>query len=133
LKHPIVIFDGVCNLCNGAVQFIIKFDKGQNLRFASFQSPEMASFLASKNISSIEPQTILFLKDGSIFDKSRAIYEILDYLPRLKFLRFLFFLPETFNNKIYDFVARNRYRVLGKRDTCMLPTENQKKLFEIEI
>jgi predicted DCC family thiol-disulfide oxidoreductase YuxK len=133
LKNPIVIFDGVCNLCNGAVQVIIKYDKNQALRFASFQSAEIADFLNSKNIKSIDPETILFLKEGQIFDKSKAVYEILGFLPNLKFLRVLFFLPETLNNKIYDFIARNRYRFFGKKDECMLPNESQKKLFEIEI
>jgi predicted DCC family thiol-disulfide oxidoreductase YuxK len=133
LNHPIVIFDGVCNICNGAVNFIIKYDKAQNLRFASFQSSAIASFLLSKNIRSIDPESILFLKNGLVFEKSKAIYEILGFLPNLKFLRILFFLPDGFNDLIYDFVARHRYRIFGKKDTCMVPTESQKKLFEIEI
>jgi predicted DCC family thiol-disulfide oxidoreductase YuxK len=115
------------------VQFIIKYDKEQNLRFASFQSPEIANFLHSKNIKSIDPETILFVKNGVIFDKSEAIFEILTFLPRLKFLRILFFLPLGFNNIMYDFIARNRYRFFGKKDVCMMPTQNQKKLFEIDI
>jgi predicted DCC family thiol-disulfide oxidoreductase YuxK len=133
LENPIVIFDGVCNLCNGAVRFLIKHDKYQNLRFASIQSPGIQDFLSKRGISSLEPESILLYKNGEIFDKSIAIYEILNYLPNLKFLKILFFLHKNVNDRIYNFVARNRYRFFGKKNECMLPSSNQKHLFITEL
>ena len=129
MGRKIVVFDGVCNLCNRAVAFLIKYDTNQSLQFASFQSPEIASYLLTKNIEVLEPQSMLFIHDDQIFDKSDAVYELLNYIPRLKFLRILFFLPSTINHKIYNFVAKYRYRIFGRSNQCMIHTPNMSHRF----
>ncbi|MCG3166880.1 MAG: hypothetical protein POELPBGB_02663 [Bacteroidia bacterium] len=130
LNHPVILFDGVCNLCNSSVQFIIKRDKKNIFRFASIQSEfgqrVIKRFgLADKNIDSI----ILFEND-SVKIKSDAVIKIARQLGGIYSLLYVFnIIPEFIRNSVYDIIARNRYQWFGKKESCMIPTPDLKKLF----
>jgi predicted DCC family thiol-disulfide oxidoreductase YuxK len=129
----VILFDGVCNLCNGAVLFVIKRDKKAKFSFASLQSTFGQIQLKKYGLSSDELSTIVLLKDGRIFTKSTAALEIAKNLDGL-WPAFYFFriVPPLIRNFVYDFIAQNRYRWFGKREACMIPTPELKARF-IEI
>ena len=126
----IVIFDGVCNLCNWSVQFIIKRDPKAVFKFASLQS-EFGTAVAQKyRLSSENPESVLLLKDGELLSKSSAVLAITAELNGIwKFLAVFRFLPQGIRDRIYDWIANNRYQCFGKRDECMTPTEETKTRF----
>ncbi|MFK7951184.1 MAG: thiol-disulfide oxidoreductase DCC family protein [Saprospiraceae bacterium] len=129
-NHPIILFDGVCNLCNGAVQFIIERDKKRLFRFASLQSDIGKQYQAKAGLSTDSIDTILLVEDGQIYQKSSAALRIARKLDGLWSLLFIFIIvPPFIRNRVYDFIARNRYRWFGKQDSCWLPTPDLKVLF----
>ncbi|SEF97579.1 thiol-disulfide oxidoreductase DCC family protein [Flavobacterium urumqiense] len=127
----IILFDGVCNLCDSAVQFIIKHDKKDVFRFVALQSnlgKEIIKYIGidAKNIDSI----ILYQPGIAYYYKSEAALEIAKNLGEIFYFAKLFsILPTSFNNYIYDYVAKNRYRWYGKKDACLIPTEEIKAKF----
>lgn len=126
----VILFDGVCNLCNGFVQFVIKEDHHSVFRFASLQSDYAKKLLSetSPEISETD-SVILVTQNGELLVKSDAALAVLKELPRFSWLYFLRFLPVTFRNLLYDFIARNRYRWFGKKEECMIPTPELRSLF----
>ena len=127
-KPPVIIFDGICNLCCGWVQFLIRRDKNARFRFASLQSQTGESILNSFNLSN-KIKTIVYLKDNQCFQESSAVLEILkDLGDAWKVFILLKLIPRTIRDTIYRLIARNRYILFGKRATCFLPTwDNQKR------
>ena len=130
---PIIFFDGVCNLCNGAVLFVIRHDKSARFTFVSLQSTFGQEKLKQFGLSSDQLNTIVLLSKGQIFTKSSAALEISKNLDGL-WPAFYFFkiVPRFIRNFFYDFIAQNRYRWFGKQDACMIPTPELKARF-IEI
>ena len=129
-KNPIVIFDGVCNLCNWAVQFIIKRDSQGVFKFTSAQSEIGQDLLARFNIREVEPKSVFLLKEGKLLEKSTAALEIVALLDGFwKYLVALRLIPRPLRDAVYDFIAKNRYGWFGKRDQCMVPTEALKERF----
>lgn len=127
----IILFDGVCNLCNNAVNFIIEHDKKDVFRFASLQS-EIGKELTSKR--GIDPKvidSIVLIEPGvAYFQKSTAALEISkDLSGGYSFLSYLSIFPEVIRNGIYDLIANNRYKWFGKKDACMIPTRELKAKF----
>nr|WP_314896795.1 DUF393 domain-containing protein [uncultured Flavobacterium sp.] len=129
----IILFDGVCNLCNTAVQFIIKHDKKDVFRFVALQSDlgqKIIKYIGidEKNIDSI----ILYQPGIAYYYKSEAVLEIAKDLGGIFYLGTLFTIfPTSFNNYIYDYIAKNRYKWYGKKESCMIPTkELQAKFLE---
>jgi predicted DCC family thiol-disulfide oxidoreductase YuxK len=127
LDH-IVFFDGICNLCNGIVRFLIRFDKKRILHFSSLQSDFATNFLDSDN-KSINPETILFYQNGVIFQKSDAALQIIKYLPYFKILNYLKYIPKSIRNRIYDLIATNRYTLFGKRAKCRMTNNSGSSRF----
>ena len=124
--HPIVLFDGVCNLCNGAVQFIIERDKHQHFRFASLQSGFGQQYQQQVG----EVDSILLVDHGKIYQKSSAALRIARKLDGLwPMLFILIIIPPFIRDFVYDIIARNRYRWFGKKESCWLPTPDLKALF----
>jgi predicted DCC family thiol-disulfide oxidoreductase YuxK len=120
---PLVLFDGVCNLCNGAVLFLIRQDRLAKLTFASLQSAYGRHQLVQFNWPTDRLNTMLLIKEGKIFHKSNAILEIAFSLPGLWPIFYVFkIVPAFIRDFIYDFVAKNRYSWFGKKDECMIPT-----------
>lgn len=123
-NQPILLFDGVCNLCNGFVQFIIRRDSLQLFRFSSLQSGTGTRVLQyiAEDAGSVPDSLILLYKDR-YYTKADAAIKIASLLGGgWHLLRAGYILPRRLRNAIYDFVARNRYKWYGKRDECMLPT-----------
>ena len=128
-KH-IVLFDGVCNLCNGAVLFIIKRDKKDRFRFAALESDLGKELLARHNIDPSKIDSIVLISGDSAFAKAGAALRIAKYLTGLwPLLYSLVIIPKFIADAVYDFIARNRYKWFGKKDSCMIPTPELKSKF----
>ncbi|MBQ4819290.1 thiol-disulfide oxidoreductase DCC family protein [Aquimarina sp. MMG016] len=126
---PIVLFDGVCNLCNGWIRFILKREKNQSYRFASLQS-ETAKKLLHKNYSSQNLSSIILIDNGTVYQKSDAILRIcrnLNYPWNM--ISILLIVPVVLRNLAYDFIAINRYRWFGKQQQCEVLSPEQKFRF----
>lgn len=126
----IILFDGVCNLCNSSVDFILKHDRNNVFKFASQQSEIGQNFLKEKKQMHNELGTIVLIDENEIYTKSSAVLKILSYLKGYpKLLSILKILPKSITDFFYDKIAQNRYKLFGKRDTCRLPTEEEKSKF----
>jgi predicted DCC family thiol-disulfide oxidoreductase YuxK len=122
---PIILFDGVCNLCNGWVQFIIKRDARALFRFAALQSRAGQRILTQYGLCPQLLDSMVLIDAGSVFTKSDAVLRIVGYLPGMwPLLGLLRIVPRWLRNGAYDRIAENRYRWFGKKDACMLPTGN---------
>jgi predicted DCC family thiol-disulfide oxidoreductase YuxK len=124
-EGPIVLFDGVCNLCNGAVQFIVDHDRTQRLRFASLQSDKGRALLQAHGVPIPEgdPDTMIMLEGGIARSRSTAAVHIARHLTFPWRLAWVFvIIPAFLRDLVYRFVAANRYRVFGKSNECRVPT-----------
>jgi predicted DCC family thiol-disulfide oxidoreductase YuxK len=123
LKKNILLFDGVCNLCNGAVQFIIKRDRKNLLQFASLQSDAGQKLLGKFGLPAAEFHSLILIQGDHYFMKSAAVLKIARQLGSVWKVFYAFIIvPRPVRDFFYDMVARSRYRVFGKRDECMVPT-----------
>jgi predicted DCC family thiol-disulfide oxidoreductase YuxK len=128
--HNLVLFDGVCNLCNGAVQFIIKRDPQQKFRFASLQSAVAQQYIKSLSLTGPALYSIILIKKGRAYDRSSAVLEIARDLSGLWSTVYVFkIIPAFIRDVLYSWVAKNRYRFFGKKDECMIPTADLKARF----
>ncbi|NJB35712.1 thiol-disulfide oxidoreductase DCC family protein [Croceivirga sp. JEA036] len=127
----IILFDGVCNLCNGAVQFIIKQDKRSVFKFASLQSEIGKQLTKEHGIDTELLDSIILIEPGiAYYSKSTAALEIMKSFGGIWNLTRLFtVLPEGFRDIVYDFIAKNRYKWFGKKDACMIPTPELQSRF----
>lgn len=123
LHNPIIFFDGVCNLCNNAVQFIIRHDKQKIFLFASLQSPIGKRTRTVLNEANMD--TIVLFNKGKYYTKSDAVLQVLLLLGGVwKMAVLLKIFPRSLRNWAYDYVASNRYKWFGKQESCMLPAED---------
>jgi len=128
--NHIVFFDGVCNLCNNTVDFLMHHNKDGNLKFSSLQSEFANRFLSQHSIDLNELSTIYFYTNGQLHHKSKAAFNIAQHLNvPYRYLNFFSFLPEGFSNIFYDLIAKNRYRLFGKKETCRIPTQAELSRF----
>ncbi|WP_026934342.1 thiol-disulfide oxidoreductase DCC family protein [Christiangramia echinicola] len=127
----IVLFDGVCNLCDGAVQRIIKHDRKDIFRFASLQSDFGKELVAERGLDPEELDSIILIDPGvAYYKKSTAALEISrDLSGGYSLLKNFLFIPESLRDGIYDFIANNRYKWFGKKEQCMIPTPELKAKF----
>jgi predicted DCC family thiol-disulfide oxidoreductase YuxK len=123
IPDKLIVFDGVCNICNGWVQFLLKRDRKSEFFFASAQSVLGGKVLSGNGFSSTELETMLFVTAGRTYDRSDAVIRILCDLGGFWYLvAVLNILPKKFRDLVYITVAKNRYRLGGKRDSCALPS-----------
>jgi predicted DCC family thiol-disulfide oxidoreductase YuxK len=128
--HPILLFDGVCNLCNASVQFVLKRDTAGQFRFASLQSEAGQQLLGQFAKAPADFSTVVLIEKGQLFTKSDAALRVARRLPGLwPALYGFIFLPRFLRNGVYDWIARNRYRWFGKQEQCMLPRPEWKERF----
>ncbi|SEK51865.1 Predicted thiol-disulfide oxidoreductase YuxK, DCC family [Maribacter orientalis] len=127
----IILFDGVCNLCNTTVQFVIKNDKEDRFRFTPLQSDTGKKLLTERNIDTEDIDSIILIEPNvAYYTKSTAALEIGKYLKGLSTISsILLWLPEPLRDIVYDFFAKNRYKWYGKKESCMIPTEELKNKF----
>jgi len=129
-NQSIIIFDGVCNFCNKSVNFIIKRDKKEKFYFTAFQSEYAQKLLLEHNLTSQNLNTLILIKNNICFIKSDAVFEILKELSLFWQLLSIFrIVPKKARDYIYDKISQNRYKIYGKKESCMIPTAKQKKRF----
>ncbi|MBU1101051.1 MAG: DUF393 domain-containing protein [Bacteroidetes bacterium] len=129
MKNPILFYDDICKTCIFSIRFLIRIDKKQKLRFSPINS---STFRQTVNINQqdILPDSVILINNGIIFTKSEAVLEIFSILGGFWKLCLIFrLLPRCFRDKGYDLVAKNRYRLFGKRESCFIPNQNEKQLF----
>lgn len=126
----VILFDGVCKLCNTWSQFIIKVDKQQRFKLCSVQSPEGQNILNHFKMPTDHFDTMLYVEGNQYFDKSDAFLNIVKKLGLPWHLLYVFkIIPKGIRNWFYDRIALNRYNLFGKYDTCMLPSEENEHRF----
>jgi len=130
-KHPsLIIFDGVCNLCCGSVQFLIKLDKKAIFKFASLQSEAGKTVTNEFQLVPNAMETIIFIKGKQYFTHSDAVLEILWDLGGIwKVVRVFKLIPKLIRNYIYTQIAKRRYAIFGKRTSCLIPNPSLQKRF----
>lgn len=129
-EHPVLLFDGVCNLCNGSIQFVIERDPAAQFRFAPLQSPVAQELLAECGYESDTLDSIVLVENGECYAKSDAVIRTARHLGLpYSLLRPFGVLPARLRNLFYDFVAERRYRWFGRREQCMMPTPDLERRF----
>ena len=129
-QHPILLFDGVCNLCNAWVQLVIRYDKKGRFRFAALQSDAGQELLKKLGLPQEELTSLVLIEGDKFYVRSTAALRIARNLSGLWPLAYWFIIvPGFIRNYVYDFVARNRYRWFGREESCMLPTPDLQKRF----
>ncbi len=127
--QAVILFDGVCNLCNGAVQFILRRDRAAYFRFASLQGQSGSALLAEHGQVN-DLSSMVLIEDGQLYTKSDAALRICRHLgaawPILTLLRVI---PRPIRDLVYSFVANRRYRWFGQSQSCMLPSPEQRARF----
>jgi len=126
----IILFDGVCNLCNSSVNFIIKHDKKEQFIFASLQSDAAKEILLQFKTKKINLDSILLVDGEKIYEKSSAVLLILKQLNKgFKLLYYFIIIPNFIRDWVYNVIAKNRYKWFGKKEECIIPTSETKKKF----
>jgi predicted DCC family thiol-disulfide oxidoreductase YuxK len=123
----VILFDGVCNLCNGFVQFVIARDPAARFRFAALQSASARRLL--DGLSAV-PDSVVLVDGGRVYTRSSAALRIARGLPfPWSLARALIVVPRPLRDWVYDRVARHRYQWFGRKDVCMMPTPDLRARF----
>jgi predicted DCC family thiol-disulfide oxidoreductase YuxK len=129
-NKSIILFDGVCNLCNASVNFVIKHDKNEQFLFASFQSDAAKEIMLHFNLKNLNLDSIMLVEGDKIYEKSTAILRITRHLNSgFKLLYFFIVIPKLVRDWLYSYIAKNRYKFFGKRESCMIPSLELKNRF----
>ncbi len=119
----IILFDGVCNFCNSSINFVIENDKRNLFKFAPLQSEIGQQLLAEHNIDSVETDSVILIENGKAYTHSTAALRIAKNLGGIWSLGYFFIImPKFIRDFFYKLFAKNRYRLFGKKDACMMPT-----------
>lgn len=129
--HPLILFDGVCNLCQRSVQLVIRNDRDAQFRFASLQSDAAAEILEDYDDRHAELSSVLLVLDGRIYRKSRAALQIARRMDGAWPLFFYLFcwIPPFLADPIYDFIGNRRYKWFGKKESCWIPDADLSERF----
>lgn len=128
MSEKIIFFDGVCNLCNGFINFIFKFNSDNSLKVAPLQGSTAKNKLNENEIQKLS--TVIYVKNNKKYFQSSAVLEVFKDMGFPFSLMYLFIIiPTSIRNAIYDLIAKNRYRIFGEKDTCRLPTPEEKVRF----
>ena len=131
MPQAIIFFDGVCNLCTGSVRFVINRDKKDLFRFAALQSDAALQQLQPfGGLTDDKPGTVMLLENGQLYHRSTAALRIARQLDKGWPLLYAFIIvPAFIRDFVYDLIAKNRYRIWGKQESCMVPTAELKAKF----
>jgi predicted DCC family thiol-disulfide oxidoreductase YuxK len=127
---PIILFDGVCNFCNRTVNIILKYDQDAYFQFAASQSIGGIGVLQKFNLNQTSSASVILIDNDKVYTKTDAVIQIATYLkgwPRL--FMGLKFIPKFIRDLGYDLIAKNRYTLFGKRETCRIPDESTRHRF----
>lgn len=131
--EPLWLFDGVCNFCSGSVRTVLAIDRKGIVRFTPIQSDYGRQLALAHGIDPDDPKSFLLLDGGRALEKSTAVLALLRRLgPPWSWLAAIGVVPERWRDAAYDWVATNRYRLMGKRTSCMVPTPEQRARFVLE-
>ena len=127
---PLILFDGVCNLCNSSVQFIIKHDTEKKFLFASLQSEIGQAVLKHFELDTTDFNTFILVENYQAYTKSTGVLRVIKQFSGLwKFLYIFIAIPSPIRDFFYTFVSQNRYKIFGKKDHCMIPSPDLKSRF----
>jgi predicted DCC family thiol-disulfide oxidoreductase YuxK len=130
IQFPVIVFDGYCVLCMGSVRFILKRDKKHKFRFLTTGQALESKMLKDTVVNQPGTDSIVLFENGKMYLKSTAALHIARQLTGLWPVLYVFLLvPRFLRDWVYDVIARNRYRWFGKKDTCFIPSPEQKKYF----
>jgi predicted DCC family thiol-disulfide oxidoreductase YuxK len=126
MTERVLLFDGVCNLCNASVQFIIKNDPSGKIKLTSLQSESGQSLLEAHNLSKTKLFSLVLIHENQLFLRSEAVLQIARVLrqPWPVFYKIGRFVPRFFRDKLYDLISKFRYKIFGKRNECMIPSRD---------
>lgn len=128
--HPVILFDGVCNFCNGIVDFIIKRDREKKFKFAALQSNAGRELFRKFNIKPDDLDTLILIENGRYYERSNAVLKIVKGLEGIwKFFYIFIILPSFIRNFFYNIIAKRRYKWFGRRDECRVPKEEERERF----
>ncbi len=129
-SNLVLLFDGVCNLCNGLVQFVIKRDPSAKFRFGALQSAAGRKYMKKLKLPIQELETLVLVKDGKALTKSRGALTLLRELGGVWSWFYVFMvIPAPIRDGVYDLIAHSRYSIFGRRKACMIPTPDLKSRF----
>jgi predicted DCC family thiol-disulfide oxidoreductase YuxK len=120
--HPVILFDGVCNFCNSTVNFVIKKDRMNAIKFSPLQSIAGAQLKEQYEIGD-DLKSFIFIENGKAYKKSTAALHVCKYLKGIYKIGFLgILIPAFLRDIVYDYIAKNRYKWFGQKETCMIPS-----------
>jgi predicted DCC family thiol-disulfide oxidoreductase YuxK len=132
MPDHVLLYDGVCNMCDSTVQFVLKRDKKKKIHFAGLQSSVAKTILAQHDVR-IDPNelsTIYYIRKGKLYSRSTAILKVCMELNNAWPLMGAFLIvPKFIRDGVYSFIARNRYKWFGKKEYCTLPDPEERNLF----
>ncbi|MDF2961289.1 MAG: yuxK [Paenibacillus sp.] len=128
--YSVILFDGVCRFCNGWVQFLIRHDKADVFRFSPIQSDYAQSLMDFNRTADTTPDSVILVQQGTVYTHSSAVLHIFKRLGGLwALLYILILIPRPVRDGIYRWIAKRRYKLFGKYESCMMPTESVKRKF----
>lgn len=126
----IVFYDGTCGFCQGSVQVVLKHNKRQDLYFAALQSGMLEALVPNQQLPEVLPDSMLFYENGRLYQESEAALRIAGHLNfPLSILSVFRIIPLSFRDFVYRLIAKNRYRIAGRTESCMLPSPAQRARF----
>ena len=129
-QQSIIFFDGVCNLCNGFVQFVLKHETNSEFKFCSLQGEFAANFFKEKQFITSGIDSVIVFENNQFYIESAAAFKIINKLKwPYKALYIFSILPGFINNSIYKFIAKSRYKIFGKSNVCWVMTDKNKTRF----
>lgn len=129
-EHPVILFDGICNFCNSAINFVIKRDSKSKFRFATLQSEAAQGLLSARQLSSSYLNSFVLVEGDKIFTRSTAALKVCRDLNGLWPLMYGFMIvPRFIRDGVYNWIARHRYQWFGKKDICMVPNKDVRSRF----
>jgi predicted DCC family thiol-disulfide oxidoreductase YuxK len=122
-RNPIILFDGICNFCNGNVNFIIRQDNKKIFRLAALQSEAGQRLLQQYKLPMGDFDSFVLVHENKVYNKSSAALEVYSLVPWYwKWTQLIWIFPRFIRDAVYDFIARHRYKWFGKKEQCMVPT-----------
>ncbi len=129
-EQPVLLFDGVCNLCSSSVQFVIKHDPKGKLKFAALQSEVGKQLLAKHQLSTKALSSLVLVEGDRVFTHSTGALRLSKYLSGLWPMAYgLVVIPAFLRNMVYNWIAKNRYKWFGEKTECWIPTPELKSRF----